>query len=112
MNIIARYTKSMRPIDPKNRKKMAADKFYKQCCLKDEHCHGRIEWHHVWIYAGKQIDEIWAIVPVCYYHHQKAGVGEVKDKLELVSLGRASDEDLKRYNKKNWPQIKNYLKLK
>lgn len=95
---------------------MAQDPFYYKCCLQDNTCSpllhnaGRqIEWHHIWIYAGKQINEKWAIVPACPSHHDRAHQHEIKNRFEAISLQRAAQEDLNKYPKKNWKQIINYL---
>lgn len=103
----------MRPIPKEMREQMGNDKYYKVCCIKDSTCSGRIEFHHVWIYAAKQINEIWAIVPVCHSHHDRVTKEvEIKEKLEAVSLARTKKDDLLLYPKKNWEQIINYLKSK
>ena len=97
----------------KMRREMSEDRFYTVCCLRDMQCEGRIEWHHVFIYAGKQINEIWAIVSACSFHHRN--VAEFKFKFEIVALSRATEEDLKKYPRVDWDQIKKkavYLNLK
>ena len=39
---------------------------------KDSHlCRGKVEWHHALIFSGRQIQEAWAIVPLCQYHHKQ-----------------------------------------
>lgn len=69
-----------------------------------------VEWHHVWIYGGKQINEIWAIVGACKYHHGEVNKNnEIKEFFEIVSLTRAYEEDLEKYPKKDWELIKRYL---
>ncbi len=106
----------MRKIPPEQRKIMAADPFYKECCVKgliteglDITCSGKIEWHHVWIYAGSQIGDIWAIVPSCHKHHSRAHYPHIKELFEWISLQRANETDLEKYPKKDWPQIIYYL---
>lgn len=52
----------------KVRKEIDADPLYRHCALEGLHghtCGGRITMEHALIYAGKQIQEKWAIVPVC-----------------------------------------------
>lgn len=69
-------------------------------------CSGRIEWHHVWEYAGRQINEKWAIVGACHEHHE--GVKrdrKVKDAFERHSLAMLTAEEASKYPKKNWKQI-------
>lgn len=79
---------------------MERDPFYRRCCLT----HGgrvtpnvfdqeRIEWHHNLIYAGKQVQKKWAILPIVKRLHDKM-VGEVKERCDWIMLNRATDEEL------------------
>ena len=81
----------------------------KKCALQGAGyglCSGKIQWHHVWIYAGRQINEPWAIVGACESHHEEVGRGGiVLEAFQKVSLSRATDEDLRKYPKKDWKQI-------
>jgi len=102
----------MRPIPQKIRQHISEDLFYKRCIHekreKSSSCSGRISMEHSWIYAGKQINELWAIVPCCIKHN--VGVsGEEKDWNRYIALLRASEEDLSKYPKKDWQQEKNRL---
>ena len=99
----------MRPIPLEMRKEMNADPKYHVCSAKDQYCRGKIEWHHVWIYAGKQINEKWAIIPLCKLHHDLAGIKPYKEHYELTSLIGATEEDFKKYSRKNWEQHRLYL---
>jgi len=90
----------MRPIPPKMREAMAADPYYKACARADHECSGRITWEHVWIYAGRQINEVWAIIPLCWHHH--LGEGLDKRENERISIARATDEDLAKYPRRKW----------
>lgn len=94
----------MRPIPPKLRQEMADDIYYKTCARADEDCEGRITWEHAFIYAGKQINEKWAIIPLCVYHH--LGDGLDKRKNEAIALARATLGDVMKYPRKNWAQMK------
>src|SRR4051812_5449230 len=100
----------MRTIPVKMRNELSADRFMSRCCINNAACEGRVEWHHVWIYAGKQINEPWAIVPACEWHHRQANKPAIKILFEIASLRRAKEEDLAKYPKKDWKQIKNYIK--
>jgi hypothetical protein len=103
----------MRPIPIPMRATMSEDPFYSKCCVVGlGYCAGKVQWHHVWIYAGKQINEIWAILPGCERHHdQVQKEPEVRKFFEKVSLSRAGPEDLAKYPKKDWEQIKCQLSL-
>jgi hypothetical protein len=75
----------------------------------------RITFEHAFIYAGKQINEQWAIVPCCQAHN--SGEAMVKDWNRFISLKRAKElniwEEIKqKYPKKNWEQLFLYLNKK
>lgn len=61
------------PIPPKVRELLSTDPFMKRCALADMFCDGRIEWHHAFTYAGKRQNEPWCLIPLCHYHHERAG---------------------------------------
>ena len=90
----------MRPIPQKLRNQIAADPYMKVCARSGWDCQGRITWEHAFIYAGKQINEAWAIIPLCWFHHLGPGVDKRIN--EAIALNRATEEDLKKYPKKNW----------
>lgn len=80
---------------------------------KENNCKGRITLEHAFTYAGRQIDESWAIVHLCAYHH---AVDEFMDSGDLIKgvgqlagLRLATDEDLRKYPRVDWSQIKRYL---
>lgn len=69
---------------------------------------------HAWIYAGKQINELWAIVPLRRDLNTSAPPKDVKEKCQLIALERAKQlgewENMKiKYPKKDWDQEYNYL---
>lgn len=73
-------------------------------------CEPKIEWDHVWIYAGRQINEPWAIIGVCSRHHRlKDSEWLVRDAIQRASLRLATSEDLARYPRRNWAQLKKSL---
>lgn len=73
-------------------------------------CEGRLERHHVWIYAGRDIQEAWAILSPCQKHHAMVKTDRrVKEELEIRSLELAMSYELARYPKKDWEQIRTYL---
>lgn len=70
-------------------------------------CNGKIEWDHVWIYAGRQIDEVWAIVGVCHTHHEKKEANViVRHSIQRASMREATFDDLAKYPRKDWLRIK------
>lgn len=81
---------------------MANDPFYLQCCLRRLQgivgpCSGRIEWHHVLIVGGRQLNEKFAIVPACHGHHEKAA--KLNEYFQYVALNRATDSELRAISK-------------
>lgn len=77
---------------------MAADPYYKKCCLAHYGtCLGRIEWHHSLIYGGRQVQQKFAILPACHFHH--ASVAYFNDEFVRVALNRATDEELRGISK-------------
>jgi hypothetical protein len=78
------------------REEMLKDKFYKKCCVsgrKDE----RIEWHHNLIYASKQIQEKFCILPLLKSVHRD--IVKHKEKCDWIMLNRASEQQLTKYSK-------------
>lgn len=90
----------MRPIPNKMREEMGRDPYYQRCCIT-----GRprgvvkVEWHHNLIFAGRQVNEKWCILPVSEAIHIRAREKEMKEKLDWVMLNRGTDEELLRYSK-------------
>lgn len=83
---------------------MAADPYYKKCCYHGPFGHGpsvKIEWHHNLIFAGRQVQEPWAILPICEEIHKKADWKQVRERLDWIMLNRATEEDLDYYSKAN-----------
>lgn len=101
----------MRPIPPKLRLKMSEDLFYKSCCLDTPSCGGKIDWHHNLIFAGRQVNEDWCILPLCNHCH--TNIVRVKEKVDWIMLNRANDSDIQRYSKSiNYSMMKAKLNKK
>ena len=101
----------MRPIPIKLRTQIAQDIFMQKCIYNNCDCEGRIEWEHAFLYAGKQINESWNILPVCIFHHRGNGLN--KEYNQFRAIIRADIIDLEaRMPKKNWRQVYNYLTKK
>lgn len=99
----------MSPIPPAVKAEILADPFYKTCARSQEgECDGRVTWEHAYTYGGKQIQEKWAILPLCVYHH--LGLGLDKDLNHFLALIRADINDISaRMPKKDWKQELIYL---
>ncbi len=95
----------MRTIPVKLKKQLEADPEYKRCMLSGEKtC---IEWHHCFIYAGKQINERWAIVALSKWIHRESPYSvhnnaKTMARVKLLALGRATSADLAKYPKFDW----------
>ena len=97
----------MRPVPINLRKEISEDPFMAKCCYTGET--QDISWEHCWIYAGKQINERWAIVPLVRRLNTSGMLPEIKNFCRWVSIMRASKEDLEKYPKKDWAQEKKNL---
>jgi hypothetical protein len=111
----------MRPIPEQLRRQMEADPQMKMCIHFNKDCQdqfgnrpARAEWEHAFEYAGRQINEWWAIIGVCWYHHQGPGLN--KDYNRYRCLIRMTDKDIeeaqKKYPKRNWRELRDRLIIK
>lgn len=94
----------MTKIPTKVRKSIDADPRYRECALKGipgHVCGGRITMEHALIYAGKQIQEKWAIVPVCAAGQEVDAFQDAhtmnKEMNVWVALNQATTEQLEAY---------------
>jgi hypothetical protein len=94
------------------------DRYYRNCIrYKEGTCRGRITFEHTEIYKGRQIQEKWAIVPLCSYHHavlEYQDCGDFNKELgQAVALNRATDKELEKYSKTiDYKRRRDYLKQK
>lgn len=70
-------------------------------------CAGRITWEHTLIYAGKQVQEEFAIIGLCEEHHLRAGMD--KEKNQAIAFAQATVADLEKYPKSDWLRRSQYL---
>ncbi len=97
----------MRPIPKKLREQLQEDPFMQHCI--HEGCPRTPEWEHAWIYSGRQINEDWAIVPCCTFHHR--GKGLDKNYNQYIALSRSNILEVqKKYPKRNWAQLYTWLR--
>ena len=85
----------------------------KRCARQSLECSGRIEWHHAITGLGrKQIQEVFAIISLCVFHHR--GLGKNDEIARHIALQQATTTDFKRYPKckEGWEQEKLYLQKK
>jgi len=77
----------------------------KQVCAreKEKACAGKLTFEHALIFAGKQVDEAWAIVILCSRHHAvneyQDGGDLQKEKNVWIALNQATDDELRQYSK-------------
>lgn len=90
----------MNNIPIKLRNEMSLDPYYKECCLKNNECSGRIQWHHALTFAGKSIQRKFAIVPACEHHHKNVAI--FKKLFHWIALNRATSEELKEFERANF----------
>lgn len=100
------------------RAEINADPEYLRCGLALPHtCKGRITREHAIKYAGKKVQEKWAIPPLCAAGHgvdefQDAGTEVPKDMREWIAYNRASDEELLAFSKGNYIRERDRLNQK
>ena len=77
----------------------------RQEIFHDHKCQGHSTMEHAFIYAGKQIPDKWAVIRICEWAHSvnrfQNGGGLDKEKNQYIALSHATEEDLKKYPKKD-----------
>jgi hypothetical protein len=91
----------MNNIPPKLRKEIERDLYYRYCCITGMPATMvKIEWHHNFIYAGRQVQEKWCILPVDKELHKKLkGDMDLRGRLDWIMLNRATEEELNKYKR-------------
>ena len=75
----------------------------------------RTEQHHALIYAGKQVNEIYAIVPLCVRCHRGNNGTiwqDVKEKAELIAIKNGLIDLKEKYPKFDWTKRLQFLASK
>ncbi len=88
----------MRKIPLKLRNEMSADPFYSRCCMTGA-TNEKIEWHHAFQFAGRQVNEKWCILPLSKSMHDMVHLPYNKSRCDWIMLNRATDEELREYSK-------------
>ena len=110
----------MRKLGSHVKEEIENNPYYRKCAradmFNDHDCRGRITMEHALIYAGRQIDEIFAVIPLCAYSHsvdefQDGGILN-KEKNEYIAISRMTEEDKQKYPRFNWNQRFSYLTKK
>lgn len=104
----------MNHIPKKLNDELNEDPFYQKCCLSFlGGCGGRIERHHNLIYAGRQYQAKFAILPACHDHHDRARNREIKERFDWVMLNRATDSEILSISKAiNYKELRDRLNIK
>jgi len=89
---------------------MATDPYYKVCsrnlafndhaCAPDPMTGRLIEWEHALMWAGRQLQERFAIIPICWWAHRGPGLDKKKNR--SIAIARMTEQDLDRYPNKEW----------
>jgi len=109
----------MRKISKSVKEELLNDPRMHICARRDEGgCNGsRITWEHAIIHAGRQLDEAWAILGICAFHHsvdEFQDCGDLnKEKHEWLALRQAPTGRLKELSKAiDYEQKLKYLNSK
>lgn len=109
----------MTPIPAKIRKQIVNDPRYRFCALEgvEGHvCGGRITMEHAFIYAGKQIQQKWAIVPICAAGQEVDQFQDAhtmnKEMNQWVALNQATTEELLEFRRADYIGLKARLNQK
>jgi hypothetical protein len=96
----------MNNMPPALRRKLSEDPYYKTCARANADCEGRITWEHALTYAGRQVQEHFAIIPLCAFHHSvdqfQDGRGLNKRINVEIAMGRATEVDRRKYPLLPW----------
>lgn len=102
----------MNNMPKKLREQLSKDPEYKQCARKSVYCRGRITFEHALYHQGKQLQEPWAIVPLCEFHHLGEGLNKRFNEWYALRKGFQQEAYIKeKYPRahKHWKQRLNYL---
>lgn len=78
---------------------MAEDPYYRVCAYHRKIHPAGVQWHHNLIFAGRQVNEVWCIIPLCEEIHQRVSEPEIKERVDWIMLNRATESELKQYSK-------------
>jgi hypothetical protein len=99
----------MNQIPKKLRDEMEADPFYTKCCITGVPAGiAKIDWHHNLIFAGKQVQEKFAILPLTKEVHDN--IVKYKERCNWIMVNKMSEAELDKYSKVfNWRREKERL---
>lgn len=111
------HIKNMRKISKNVLAVLTKDPLMKKCMrklvLNDHECRGRITFEHALLYAGRQVDEVFAIISLCAWAHSvdqfQDGGGLDKRINEWIAVNRMKKSDERRYPKRDWQLMRSRL---
>lgn len=80
----------------KLRDELSNDPYYRRCCVSGSNSE-KIDFHHNLIFAGRQVNEKWCILPLAKSIHDN--IARNKEVCDWIMLNRGTDEELERYSK-------------
>lgn len=86
----------MRKIPKALIREMVASPFYRKCCVTGKGNY-KIDFHHNFIYAGRQVNRRWCILPLTKKVHDN--IVKYKDRCDWIMLNRAPLRDLLEFSK-------------
>lgn len=98
--------KKAKPFTKADKERIGGDPFMELCCIcEPETQKSRTEWHHAFLFKGSQVNNDWAVVPLCYKHHHEDPAA--LEAAELIALNRATTSELLAISKST-----NYIDLR
>jgi hypothetical protein len=82
---------------------LSGDPYYRQCAVTGSFW--GVQWHHVFMFGGKSIQERWAIIPLKAVIHRQVTQHNpeydpgLAERVEWMSLNRATEDELQPYSK-------------
>lgn len=88
----------MNLIPKKLREELSQDPYYKTCCITGHTAPSvKIEWHHNFIYAGRQVQRKWCILPLAEDVHRN--IVFFKEKCDWIMFNQATNDELREFSK-------------
>ena len=89
----------------------------RKAIFDDHECGGRSTMEHAQIYAGRQVDEKWAIIRICEKAHSVGAYSTQggilnKEMNRYISFTHATTSDFAKYPKRDWQAEWSYLNKK
>jgi len=82
------------------RTQLENDDFMQRCAITGvSKYQEKIDWHHNLIFAGRQVNEPWAILPLARRIHDRIHEPDIKNRCDWIMLNRATDDELRPYCK-------------